>query len=134
MDLSDKTVLVTAGASGIGWAISKAFVSAGAHVHICDVSKDALRAAENETPKISSTLADVSNLDHVDKVYGDIETLHGRLDVVVNNVGIAGPTAALEDIDPEDWTHLSEPSDYDVGIEHWTRSAQCPRSTSICFL
>mgnify|MGYP001185509704 CR=1 FL=1 len=105
MDLSDKTVLVTAGASGIGWAISKAFVSAGAHVHICDVSKDALRAAENETPKISSTLADVSNLDHVDKVYGDIETLHGRLDVVVNNVGIAGPTAALEDIDPEDWTH-----------------------------
>tara|TARA_B100001093_G_scaffold374305_1_gene359311 strand:- start:12 stop:818 length:807 start_codon:yes stop_codon:yes gene_type:complete len=105
MDLSGKIVLVTAGASGIGWAISQAFVSAGAQVHICDVSNDALSSANSDSHKISSTLADVSKLDHVNTVYEDIIRLYGQLDVVVNNVGIAGPTAALEDIDPEDWQH-----------------------------
>ena len=105
MDLSDKTVLVTAGATGIGWAISQAFFSAGAQVHICDVSSQAVKSATSEIPKISSTLADVSHLDDVDQVYKDIDRLYGQLDVVVNNVGIAGPTAALEDIEPEDWKH-----------------------------
>ena len=103
MQGSDRTVLVTAGASGIGWAIAKAFASEGARVHVCDISGESLDNMATELPEITSTLADISQEKDVDQVYVDIQKLYGRLDVLVNNVGIAGPTALLEDIDPEDW-------------------------------
>lgn len=45
LNLKDQKVIVTAGAQGIGLAITAAFVEAGAHVHICDVSEDFLASA-----------------------------------------------------------------------------------------
>tara|TARA_R110000824_G_scaffold401712_1_gene613891 strand:- start:2904 stop:3677 length:774 start_codon:yes stop_codon:yes gene_type:complete len=92
-------VLITAGANGIGLAIAQAFQEAGARVHVCDIDEQALAALPEG---ITYTQADVSQEADVDRLFEDAAHLSG-LDVVVNNAGIAGPTASIEDIDPESW-------------------------------
>lgn len=92
-------VLITAGANGIGLAIAQAFQEAGARVHVCDIDEQALAALPEG---ITYTHADVSQETDVDRLFQDAAPL-GGLDVVVNNAGIAGPTASIEDIDPESW-------------------------------
>jgi NAD(P)-dependent dehydrogenase (short-subunit alcohol dehydrogenase family) len=95
MDLSAKglRVLVTAGGAGIGRVIAQTFREHGAIVHTCDVD-----AATNP-----DTLCDVAKLADVDRLFDQVEKSLGGLDVLVNNAGIAGPTAKVEDIRPEDW-------------------------------
>jgi NAD(P)-dependent dehydrogenase (short-subunit alcohol dehydrogenase family) len=96
-------VLVTAGASGIGRVISRTFVEHGARVHICDIDEKALASTKKQLPTISQTLADVSRVADVDRLFADVKKQLAGLDVLVNNAGIAGPTAKVEDIRPEDW-------------------------------
>ncbi|HJS31171.1 MAG TPA: SDR family oxidoreductase [Alphaproteobacteria bacterium] len=105
MDLSARNlrVLVTAGAAGIGRAIAKAFVDAGARVHICDVDRKALSEFERDLPAVGRSLADVADPLAVDKLFEEVRGDLGGLDVLVNNAGIAGPTAAVEDVTPGDW-------------------------------
>jgi NAD(P)-dependent dehydrogenase (short-subunit alcohol dehydrogenase family) len=96
-------VVVTAGASGIGLAISNAFLSANCRVHICDVDTAALERFRNEHHDAGATLADVSSPTAVDTLFQDAQTSLGGLDVLVNNAGIAGPTGPVEEISVEDW-------------------------------
>jgi NAD(P)-dependent dehydrogenase (short-subunit alcohol dehydrogenase family) len=96
-------VLVTAGAAGIGRAIAQIFALNGAQVHICDVDAKALEASAREQPDISRSRADVSQIEDVDRLFDDVKRQLGGLDVLVNNAGIAGPTAKVEDIQPADW-------------------------------
>ena len=96
-------VLVTAGAAGIGRAIAQMFALHGAQVHICDVAQAALETCGREQPDISCSLADVSRVVEVDRLFADVKRELGGLDVLVNNAGIAGPTAKVEDIQPADW-------------------------------
>jgi NAD(P)-dependent dehydrogenase (short-subunit alcohol dehydrogenase family) len=105
MDTSAKgqRVLVTAGAAGIGLAIVKTFAGAGARVHLCDIDEKALAALKRELPNATQTVADVSKLADVDRLFEDVRLTLGGLDVLVNNAGIAGPTARIEDITPADW-------------------------------
>ena len=97
-------VVVTAGGSGIGHAIAKAFVDHGARVHICDVSDEMLSRGLSALPGASGTLADVADRSDVDRLFDDAEVKLGGLDVLVNNAGIAGPTAPVEEIAPDEWT------------------------------
>ena len=96
-------VLVTAGAAGIGRAIAQTFAANGARVHVCDVSQEALDRFGHEQPRIGRSLADVSSVDQVDRLFADVKRELGGLDVLVNNAGIAGPTAKVEDMQPADW-------------------------------
>lgn len=103
MSMNGKRVLVTAGAQGIGLVIAKTFVEAGAQVHICDVNADALAAAKASMPGITASLTDVSNETQVDAMFADLKARWGTMDALINNAGIAGPTAQLEDIELADW-------------------------------
>lgn len=96
-------VLVTAGAAGIGRAIAATFVEHGARVHVCDVDRKALEACRRELPAATQSVADVSKLDDVERLFADVKRELGGLDVLVNNAGIAGPTGKVEDLKPEDW-------------------------------
>jgi NAD(P)-dependent dehydrogenase (short-subunit alcohol dehydrogenase family) len=100
---NDLRVLVTAGAGGIGRAIATTFLEHGARVHICDIDRNALEEMKAAAPAVTQTEADVSSRADVDRLFADVKQTLGGLDVLVNNVGIAGPTAKVEDISPEDW-------------------------------
>ena len=105
MELSAKSlrVVVTAGASGIGRVIAETFVGAGARVHISDIDEALLAETKRALPDVSQTLGDVAKPADVERLFEDAQRSLGGLDVLVNNAGIAGPTAKVEDIRPEDW-------------------------------
>ncbi|MFM9885899.1 MAG: SDR family oxidoreductase [Burkholderiales bacterium] len=96
-------VLITAGASGIGYAIARTFSEAGARVHICDIDEAALGRTKVALPSVTQTLADVARVDHVDRLFAEAHLHLAGLDVMVNNAGIAGPTGNIEDIAVADW-------------------------------
>src|ERR1700733_15238662 len=94
-------VLVTAGASGIGRAISDLLALRGARVRICDVSDDFIanyRAAHRDS---SVPRADAPRL------FADVTASLGGLDALINNAGMAGPTGGVEDIAPADWRRMA---------------------------
>lgn len=105
MDLAIRglRVLVTAGASGIGLATARAFAREGARVHVCDVDPAALKAISASDPALAQSVCDVADRTQVARVFDDAIAALGGLDALVNNAGIAGPTAACEDIAPQDW-------------------------------
>jgi NAD(P)-dependent dehydrogenase (short-subunit alcohol dehydrogenase family) len=105
MDLSANglRVLVTAGAAGIGRTLAKTFLEHGARVHICDIDESSLAEARNKFPAVSQSRADVASRADVDRLFEDVARRLGGLDVLINNAGIAGPTARVEDMRPEDW-------------------------------
>jgi NAD(P)-dependent dehydrogenase (short-subunit alcohol dehydrogenase family) len=98
-------VLVTGGGSGIGLTIAQAFVEAGARVHVCDASQEALDTLREDrsNASITSTLADVADQDAVARVFSDVQSQLGGLDVLVNNAGIAGPTGGIDELDAAAW-------------------------------
>src|SRR5262249_60090190 len=75
----------------------------GARVHVCDVSSEALAALSAACPGLLGTRADVGSEADVDRLFADVSAHLGGLDVLVNNAGIAGPTAAVDEILPADW-------------------------------
>lgn len=108
LDIKGLRVLVTAGANGIGLAIARAFAGEGANVHICDVDTEALKALKTSDPTLTQTVCDVSNRTAVKSLFAEAATALAGLDVLVNNAGIAGPTAKVEEMNPEDWDRCLE--------------------------
>ncbi|MFO1304976.1 MAG: SDR family oxidoreductase [Burkholderiales bacterium] len=100
LELSNLRVLVTAGASGIGLATAQSFLREGARVHVCDVDAGRLAALD---PRLTSSACDVSDPADVARLFDDVRARMGGLDVLVNNAGIAGPTAPCEDVALGDW-------------------------------
>jgi NAD(P)-dependent dehydrogenase (short-subunit alcohol dehydrogenase family) len=96
-------VIVTAGAAGIGRAIAKRFRAAGARVAICDVDAKAVTRAIDEDGEILGHCADVTNPVQAQQFVDAVTATFGGVDVLVNNAGIAGPSAAIEDVTTEDW-------------------------------
>jgi NAD(P)-dependent dehydrogenase (short-subunit alcohol dehydrogenase family) len=96
-------VLVTAGAAGIGKAFAETFADAGAKVFICDVDQAALDAHQGARPEIGSCTADVADPQAVDALFDAATKFLGGLDVLINNAGIAGPTAPVEANDIAEW-------------------------------
>ncbi|MGL4325190.1 MAG: SDR family oxidoreductase [Beijerinckiaceae bacterium] len=103
MQIEGLRVLVTAGAGGIGLEVARAFVREGAKVFVCDVDEPALAALAKTDPQLGRTKADVANRADVQRLFDEASTFLGGLDALINNAGIAGPTARVEDVSPEDW-------------------------------
>ncbi len=96
-------VLVTAGAGGIGLEIARSFVREGARVHVCDVDDAALASLAASDPGVTRSRADLADRTDVTRLFEEALHALGGLDVLVNNAGIAGPTARVDEADPEDW-------------------------------
>ncbi len=103
MNLNGKTAIITAGASGIGRVIAERYTELGASVCLCDVDDAALAEVTKALPQAIVVKADVSNSRDVAALYDAFLAKHARLDIVVNNAGISGPTKAVENITDEEW-------------------------------
>ncbi len=119
--LEGKRVVVTAAGEGIGKAIARAFLDAGARVHVCDVVEERLTAFQAEAAGLGATLADVADRAQVARLFDDALAHLGGLDVLVNNAGIAGPTGPIETIDPDEWSRTIDVNL--VGMFHCARLA-----------
>jgi len=103
LGLKGAKIFITAGASGIGRQIVESFVAEGAVVSTCDVDKDALSDLKGTLPDVSARLCDVSDSPAIQAVINEEAERMGGLDCLVNNAGIAGPTARIDDVDDEAW-------------------------------
>ena len=101
--LTGQRAVVTAGAQGIGLAITEALLQQGAEVHICDVDRAALDKTKAKYPQVHTSHTDVGNEAQVLAMFSEIQTRWGQLDILVNNAGIAGPTAAIQDTVLQEW-------------------------------
>ncbi|MEJ6397888.1 SDR family oxidoreductase [Yoonia sp. 208BN28-4] len=93
-------VLITAGASGIGYAMAEAFVAQGAQVWVTDIDSDALDAVPAQWQR---SKVDASDEAQMATLFSSINSDWGGLDVLCANAGIAGPTASVEDVALADW-------------------------------
>lgn len=100
---NNKVVLITGAASGIGRRTAERFIELGYEVHICDVEESRVAEFLAANATASATVADIGCPADVDRVFADFRERHSHLDVLVNNAGIAGPTAAVEDCSDDDW-------------------------------
>jgi NAD(P)-dependent dehydrogenase (short-subunit alcohol dehydrogenase family) len=114
-------VLITAGAAGIGKEVAAAFVAEGARVCVCDINATALDAAAREIPGLCTIVCDVSNRQDVERMVAAAVVALGGLDVLVNNAGIAGPTAPVEQTDVDQWEAVIKVNV--IGTFHVTRLA-----------
>ena len=84
-------VLVTGGGAGIGRAIADEMAREGARVMVADLDA-------RTSPDVVADCADTAD---VDRVFDAVRERLGGLDVLVNNMGVKGPTGAVEDMDPD---------------------------------
>lgn len=102
VDMAGKRVVVTAGAAGIGRAIAEGFLACGASVYVCDIDDKAIVRVLVDHPKLLGMVADVSDVVALDRMFDHIDQVLGGVDVLVNNAGIAGPTAGITEIAPDE--------------------------------
>ena len=100
LDLNGTRVIVTAGAAGIGRAIVEGFLAEGARVATCDIDAAALATLPDG---VFARLVDVADANALRQFVQDAGQSLGGLDCLVNNAGIAGPTARIEDIALDQW-------------------------------
>ena len=95
-------VLVTAGASGIGKEIARAFVASGATVCVCDIDTTALQTAAKEIPGLLIQVCDISRRQDIERM------VPAAVAALVNNAGISGPTAPVEEMNPDAWEKVMQ--------------------------
>jgi NAD(P)-dependent dehydrogenase (short-subunit alcohol dehydrogenase family) len=104
--LKNKKIIISAGASGIGLATAKVCLSRGATVYLCDINSKSL-AKLNKHPlknnRLFSYLCDASNEYQVSDFFEKVRKKTKKIDALINNVGIAGPTGSLEKLKSKDW-------------------------------
>jgi len=96
-------VVVTGAGQGIGRAIAEKFAGAGARVHVCDIAEAVLADMLAANPGIRGSVTDVGQPMSVERMFAEAFGWLDGIDVLVNNCGIGGPRALLEDIAYEDW-------------------------------
>ncbi len=107
MKLDGKVSIVTGGGRGIGRVISLRFASEGAAVVVSGTTKENLDAVAQEIRdqggRAIAAVADVSDEAMVERLVAATLDEFGRIDILINNAGIAGPTALATAVTREDW-------------------------------
>jgi NAD(P)-dependent dehydrogenase (short-subunit alcohol dehydrogenase family) len=99
-------VLITAGATGIGAEFARAFAATGAKVFTCDIDEAALDVLRDEIPGLLTSVCDMASRAQIERMVPHAIKMLGGLDVLINNAGIAGPTAPTDAMPPEEWDRV----------------------------
>ena len=102
--LDNRTAIITGGAQGFGLAMTERFLQSGANVIIWDFDKLAVEKAEKKlnNSKLSSSIIDVTNFDQVSSQVEKL-TKDKKIDIFINNAGIAGQNTTVWDYPLEEW-------------------------------
>ena len=104
--LQNKKIIISAGASGIGWTTTKICVAKGASVYLCDIDLKAINKVKKHSlynKRIFVSEADASDETQVIDFFNKIKRKFKNLDALINNVGIEGPTRPIEKLDSNEW-------------------------------
>ena len=104
--LQNKKIIISAGASGIGWATAKVCLSRGATVYLCDIDSKSISKLNKHPLKNKRLFAyecDASDEYEVSNFFDQIKKKTKKIDAFINNVGVAGPTGTIEKLNSEDW-------------------------------
>ena len=104
--LLNKKIIISAAADGIGWSIAQACMLNGAIVYITDKNKEALEDISKHDLYDKQLFLDrvnTNNAQEVENYFIKIKDKVNNIDALINNVGIAGPTGKIEDLDIKDW-------------------------------
>ena len=109
-DFTGKVVLITGAGAGLGYACATAFAAAGAKLVVTDISQEALDRAVQELhysgAEVLGLLKDVSDSADVDAVLKAIIAHYGRLDIAVNNAGIATPLQEFHEVSEDQFDRV----------------------------
>ena len=106
LSLQNKKIIISAGASGIGWATTKICLAKGAIIYLCDIDNKSINKVK-KSPLYNKRLfayeCDASDEDEVSNFFNQINKKTKKIDALINNVGIAGPTGTIEKLSSDDW-------------------------------
>ena len=107
-DLNNRVAVVTGGAQGFGLAITERFIESGAKVIIWDIDEEAAKEAVKkiQSKNLSYKIVNVTNFDDINKNLMDIQNSFKKIDIFVNNAGIAGLNATVANYPIEEWNNI----------------------------
>ena len=107
-DLTNKVAIITGGAQGFGFAISERFIQSGAKVIMWDIDEDAAKKAKEKinSDNLSYQILDVTNSENINKNLKKIENQFNKIDIFINNAGIAGMNTTVADYPLDEWNKV----------------------------
>ena len=107
-DIENRVAVVTGGAQGFGLAITERFIESGAKVVIWDIDEnEAKKAMEKVKSKnLSYQIVDVSDFNKINEKLTEIESSHGKIDIFINNAGVAGMNTTVAEYPIEEWNKV----------------------------
>ena len=104
-NLKNRVAIVTGGAQGFGYAITERFIESGAKVVIWDIDEnEAKKTLEKISSKeLSYQIVDVSNFETINKSLLETEKKFGKIDIFINNAGMAGMNTTVAKYPIEEW-------------------------------
>ncbi|QWG20472.1 SDR family NAD(P)-dependent oxidoreductase [Bradyrhizobium sediminis] len=110
LPLASRIALVTGASRGIGYATARALARAGAHVVAVARTQAGLEELDDEIRKEggAATLVplNLTDFDGIARLGAALHERHGRLDILVGNAGVAGPSSPLGHIDMKSWNDV----------------------------
>ena len=104
-DLKNRVAIITGGAQGFGFSIAERFIQSGATVIIWDLDEDAAKEAKEKlkSDNLSYQILDVTNSDQIDQNLKVIENKFNKIDIFINNAGIAGLNTTVAKYPLDEW-------------------------------
>ena len=109
-DLNKRVAVITGGAQGFGLAVTERFIEAGAKVVIWDIDEEAIKKALDKvnSKNLSYQIVDVSNFENINKSLTETANKHGKIDIFINNAGIAGMNTTVAEYPLDEWKKVMD--------------------------
>tara|TARA_B100000401_G_scaffold369674_1_gene268392 strand:+ start:276 stop:1025 length:750 start_codon:yes stop_codon:yes gene_type:complete len=107
-NLNDRVGIVTGGAQGFGFAITERFISSGAKVIIWDIDENECKKAISKinSKNCNFQIVDVKQIKEVETKLNEVEKKFGKIDIFINNAGIAGINRSVIDYPVDEWNKV----------------------------
>ena len=107
-NLNERVAIITGGAQGFGFAIAERFISSGAKVIIWDIDENECKKAISKinSKDFSFQIVDVRQIKEVESKLKEVEKKFGKIDIFINNAGIAGINTSVIDYPIEEWNKV----------------------------